>query len=869
MSLLDKPIRIIYLIVFLLFSVTAIVWINHNYGQKKQRYYSKVIDELRTAYGVIISSNSDTAKIVFKSFVNRPEILEIFKRADSKNERTRDLVRRQLLTKLSPLYELLKLQGVRQFQFHLPNSESFLRFHRPEKYGDSLKGIRYSVDKANSQLVEVSGFEEGRINNGFRNVFPILYNSEHLGSVEVSMSFKSIHKRMETQFPNKYAFIIKSQVVDKTVFREEKVNYNKSDISDEYLYEKGYEADKNLRVINAKIKPKIHNKLKADHAFVVEEKVADAPRLIVFLPINSIQGEKTAYIVSYNEDATVSHYYVEYLVTVAVSIAGFFIIMLLFYLLTKSNRSFLDEKERFKAVVDSAEDVIFIKDRDDKYTLINPAFGRVFGLPKSELLGKTDEMLSRDQIAEIRDVDKRVFGGERFKGETTKAIKGKLHFFDVVKVPLTDSQGSIIGLCGISRDITARKQIEDELQESNKRLEETLKELEQAQEKMVQQERLAAVGQLAAGIAHDFNNILTGILGFSELLLLSPDTPESMRSKLQKIASSSQRAAFLVNQLLDFSRKSIRRLEKFDVGVFTKEFIKFLERTIPENIQISLNIAPGDYMIEGDATQIRQMITNLAVNARDAMPHGGKLKIGLSQIEGTGEEHCVGCGQVIAGKWIAITVTDTGQGMDPSILSHIFEPFFTTKEVGKGTGMGLSQVYGIVKQHGGHITSSSQAGKGATFTIYLPFLPRKKKEIIEKTASTLQGQGEKILLVEDDPIVMEISKELLEYLNYKVLTAVKGQDAIKIYQKNKNEIVLVLSDMIMPDMEGEQLFYTLKAQNPEIKMVMMSGYPLDKKGAELLEQGLVAWFEKPLSLEKLSTVVKKAVSDSKKKGRWE
>jgi signal transduction histidine kinase len=290
-----------------------------------------------------------------------------------------------------------------------------------------------------------------------------------------------------------------------------------------------------------------------------------------------------------------------------------------------------------------------------------------------------------------------------------------------------------------------RKKAAEALQNSNTQLQLALSELKQTHEKMVQQERLAAVGQLAAGIAHDFNNILTTILGFAELMQMSPDTPAAMQSDLQKIIASSQRAAHLVHQLLDFSRKSIRHPKQFDLASFTKESVKFIERTIPENIQINLNLEPGDYLIEADPTQLQQVITNLAVNARDAMPTGGELRIELSRIVCADNIHCVLCHQPIEGEWVQLEVTDTGSGISADVLPRIFEPFFTTKKVGEGTGLGLSQVSGIVVQHQGHIRVESQVGQGTTFTIYLPVVLASGDEAPEpKPAQMKQGQGETI-----------------------------------------------------------------------------------------------------------------------------
>jgi len=407
------------------------------------------------------------------------------------------------------------------------------------------------------------------------------------------------------------------------------------------------------------------------------------------------------------------------------------------------------------------------------------------------------------------------------------------------------------------------RRAEEALRESNQRLTETLVELQETQERLVQRERLAAVGQLTAGIAHDFNNILTGILGFAELLQMSPNMPEAAREDLRRIANSGQRAARLVRQLLDFSRKSIRQPRLLDLIPFFKEMVQFLRRTIPENIHLNLEIEPGDYKIEADLTQFQQLFTNLVINARDAMPDGGQLRLLLARVAAAGEAHCAVCQQPIVGEWIQLQVMDTGSGIVPAALPHIFEPFFTTKEVGEGSGLGLSQVAGIVGQHEGHLTVESEPGQGTTFSIYLP--PSTEKKVIEKSVEPSQlahGHGKTILLVEDDPVVREVSLAVLESLNYQVLTAVNGKEALAVYAKYKDEIILVLSDMIMPDMDGVALFNILKTRKPDIKMVIMSGYPLEEKGAELLEQGVVAWLQKPMSVLQLSQVISQVVGDN-------
>lgn len=386
--------------------------------------------------------------------------------------------------------------------------------------------------------------------------------------------------------------------------------------------------------------------------------------------------------------------------------------------------------------------------------------------------------------------------------------------------------------------------------------------LKQRQERIVQQERLAAVGQLSAGIAHDFNNILTSMLGFAELLRQAPDTPEAVRDDLARIIGPGQRAAHLVHQMLDFSRQSIRRPQPLDLTPLLKEIVRFLERTIPENIRLELEILPGEYQIEADPTQMQQMLTNLAINARDAMATGGLLRVVLSRAVFDGEATCLECHRPITGKWVQITVADTGSGIPPDVLPHIFEPFFTTKAAGNGTGLGLAQVLGIVQQHAGHISIDSREGGGTTFTVCLPPLPG-PVQISQAKAAAIpeqQGRGELILLVEDEALVLEASRRMLQRLGYQVLTAKNGREASEIYRDHRDRIDLVLSDMVMPDMEGLALFTRLKQQNPDIKMVLMSGYPLQEKEACLLEEGIVDWFQKPVSFAILAETIGRVLS---------
>ncbi|MEI7643087.1 MAG: PAS domain S-box protein [Chloroflexales bacterium] len=513
---------------------------------------------------------------------------------------------------------------------------------------------------------------------------------------------------------------------------------------------------------------------------------------------------------------------------------------------------------------DAVLDYVFTHQR---ITRINAAMLEQYRAIEAQFIGKTPGDFFAHDIAQGRTVWRQFFDEGRLHIETDeRAFDGTQMWIEGDYICLYDSDGRITGHFGIQRDVTQRKHAADVLHESYRQLETTLIELRAAQEKLLQQERLAAVGQIAAGIAHDFNNILTGILGYTELLQLAPETPESMQADLRIISASSQRAAHLVRQLLDFSRKTIRQLRHLRLDTVVKETVTFLARVIPENIQITLMIPPDDYLIEADPTQMQQVITNLVVNARDAMPNGGELRIGLARVMCESNIHCAICNHPLVGACVQLQVTDTGSGMVADILPHIFEPFFTTKDVGKGVGLGLSQVYGIVKQQRGHTTVESQVGQGTTFCIYLPLLRVKETPAVAEPDPVTQGQGETILLVEDEPIVLAATTAMLEYLGYQVRVATNGLEAVAQFEAHQAQVALVISDMLMPDMDGAELFHRLNATSPRTKMVIMSGYPLGEQGATLLEQGIVAWVEKPISLGQLSQAVGKALSQ--KKGRW-
>jgi signal transduction histidine kinase/ActR/RegA family two-component response regulator len=380
-----------------------------------------------------------------------------------------------------------------------------------------------------------------------------------------------------------------------------------------------------------------------------------------------------------------------------------------------------------------------------------------------------------------------------------------------------------------------------------------------------QQERLAAVGQLAAGIAHDFNNIMATIVLYAQMAARSEGISGRNRERMETIDRQAKHATGLIQQILDFSRRAILERQPLDLLPLLKEHIKLLERTLPESIEIKLTFKPGEpatqFVVNADPMRIQQAITNLALNARDAMPGGGELKIGLERIEvRPGESPLLP--EMEPGEWIRISVSDTGTGISPDALPRIFEPFFTTKGPGEGSGLGLAQVHGIVGQHQGRIDVETELGQGTAFVIYLPALGESlaQSPMPEQPSAFVTGRGEIVLVVEDSDATRRALMESLELLNYRVLGATNGEEALSVLEERGEEIALVLSDVVMPRMGGAALLHALRERELQVKAVMVTGHPLEKELEDLRAQGMTDWLLKPVDMSQLAAVMARALS---------
>ena len=477
-----------------------------------------------------------------------------------------------------------------------------------------------------------------------------------------------------------------------------------------------------------------------------------------------------------------------------------------------------DQRLFLRQVIDLIPHFIFAKDREGRFTLVNQAIAEAYGTSVEDLLGKTDADFSKnkDEVERFRRDDQEVMntGAEKFiPEEVITDVRGNIRWLQTIKRPIISRDGTASQTLGVATDITARKQAEEALSRS--------------EEQLRQSQKMEAVGQLAGGVAHDFNNLLTAINGYSELSMKRLQQHDPLYRNLSEIRKAGERAASLTRQLLAFSRKQILQPKVLDLNQVVVQTQAMLQRLIGEDIDLLVKLTSKLGKVKADPNQIGQVLMNLSVNARDAMPKGGKLIIETDNVD-IDKGYADGHMSVRPGRYVMLAVSDTGCGMDSATQQRVFEPFFTTKEVGKGTGLGLATVYGIVKQSEGNIWVYSEVGSGTTFKIYLPCFDKaveKTKPNVEDTRLLLGS--ETVLLVEDEELVRNMAREILEESGYQVLEAKHGLEAIKLAQQHNGLIDLMLSDVVMPYMSGRELAKQLGTKRKEMRVLYMSGYTDD------------------------------------------
>lgn len=548
----------------------------------------------------------------------------------------------------------------------------------------------------------------------------------------------------------------------------------------------------------------------------------------------------------------------------------------------RADKAIQESREKFlRLFINNPEAAVYLGP-DVRILDINPRFTELFGYTIDEIRSKhiNDIIVQDDKLKEARMLDKKAIKGYISYDTIRKRKDGSLVPVSISAAPIT-LEGNLVGFVATYKDITQRKQAEEELQNAKQELEVRVEErtselrkavdqlmkefterkkIEEEKERMhaqlLQAQKMEAIGTLAGGVAHDFNNLLTAIQGYTDLMLMKVEETSPLHRYLKNIHHASIRAASLTRQLLLFSRKQPMELSLIDVNKTVGGLISMLSRVIGENIYIETALDPDIWNIKADEVNIEQVIMNLALNARDAMPTGGTLTIKTGNVV-LSKEQLEDRPESRPGNFVCLSVADTGSGIDQRIIDRIFEPFFSTKEAGRGTGLGLSVAYGIIKQHDGWINVNSEPEKGTTFNVYLPAFPLEvEKKLREKIpAKELMGKGKRILVVEDNAIVREFAVGGLRESGYTVLEASTAKEATEIINREKERFHLVFCDVVLPDKNGIQLVEEIQSRDPDMPVLLCSGYSDQVSKIPKISRSGLRYINKPYALAELLDTV--------------
>ena len=763
-------------------------------------------------------------------------------------ERDRELLYNLVL----PKYGLLQRENKYFYvmHFHLPDNMTFLRMHNPDFFGDDLTGARPIVAAVHKTKKQLSGYEIGRNGPFYRVVQPVFYNNEYAGALEFGIRVHQVSEEVNERVGTDVTSFFKAE------------NWKKATrVKAEYIDFGSYVIISHGETVMASLPPDIH--LEDSQ----EITVADKSYAVHFHPIfKDYQGESIGGMLLFQDITHAVHQKNRFithalLFTGALLCCSFVVLYLTFGRIVGaldrevSGRVKAEEEKRrlgilLGNIVNSMPSVLVGIDRENRVIQWNDEAERKTGISAEKAEGRMLEEVMPQLSGWMEEVRHSISrSGVHKKIRMEEERDGETDYSDMTVYPLVADgvEGAVIRIDDVTDHVRSGL--------------ETIR----LQARLQQAQKMEAVGTLAGGIAHDFNNVLAIIMGFSELALLKLPEESNAKEDMKRVFDAGIRAREMIKQILTFSRQRKFELEPLYLHLVLKESLKLLRASIPSTIEIQEDIETKNDTVLADLTHMQQMIMNLVTNAYHAMREkGGVLSIRLFPVA-MDSEKVEAQGLVLEpGKYLQLDVGDTGEGMDKRVMERIFEPYFTTKEMGKGTGMGLAIVHGIVINHGGDITVASESGKGTVFHVYLPLREKSSvKEVEERQEYALPEGKESLLIVDDEEHLLEMEKQMLTGLGYKVTAMNDSEEALKRFIVTPDAFDLVITDMTMPHMNGVELVRKLFAVKPELPVILCTGYSelINEQKAKML--GIREYMMKPIALEKMARVVRKALDEGK------
>ena len=835
--------RIILVITFLLLVSSVYFVTKYDMQLRKENVLSQQITNLGNTYKVSMNRFKIVADSVTSTVINRKEVLKLlYKAKHATDEESLTPLRNELYKIMKPHFDDLKKIGVIITLFSFENNKTFLRVHKPNKFNDDLSKVRYSFKYVNENKKIIRGLEEGKIMHAFRNVYPVFYKGEYLGSVDIAFSSGVLNEHMENLYKTESHFIINKNIFMTNIWKmKDMVNYNPSVEHEDFLQSKQKHIGEIEKNLNAKLKKEIYQNIKHNNAFALEE----SGQIVSFLPIKNIKDKKTvAYLVSYDVSDYLKNLMKENILLNALSFMVFMIIHIVIFVSVKNRYREKEAKSReVKNYLDIAQVLIMALDNDKNVTMINKEGAKLLGYSKDEIIGKNwvENFLPKNTQSEVSKIASDII---KIKDDHTGhknhilTKSGELKLILWKNSTLFDNNGKVTGILTSGEDITEQEKTNAELQKA----------------KFEAEKANRSKSEFLANMSHEIRTPLNGIMGFVDLLH-KDERDKKKQERLKIIKDSSHTLIDILNDILDFSKIETGKLliEKTKVNIldiFSQTVNLFTEKAKEKNIRIKLSLDDRiPKFIFGDSTRIKQIISNLLSNALKFSNENSEIKVSVSYLNDTNEAYC--------------EIQDTGIGITPDRIDTIFEAFeqedsSTTRKYG-GTGLGLSIVKLLIKLMDGEIGVTSELGRGSKFYFTLPILEA-SEDVQADDATTVNKEALSgyALIVEDNKTNQMLMSALLEDFGLDYDIANDGLEAVEKVKSN-DYYDLILMDENMPNMNGIEASKIIRQleRAKEIVIIAVTANALKGDREKFLENGMNDYISKPIDADKLERVLRK------------